>query len=311
VDARALAFSMFVHVCAAAAVGTTFAPTSSRRARETAPPHGTRALVIETPDVEVELDAPKAHPNGSLAGSDRAGAMRASGSNLARAGSLGDEETSDGTTDARFGMVALVEASREIAIGTDTSWAPRPGGGADGLYAGNAIGDGMGTSGLGIGATHDGLGVGLGAIGTRGLSGDVQGSFANARTWNDRWQGDWVSYRNQHHRFPGPRIGHPTSLSPIGPLDGAVIVRIVRRDSEALLRCYRKVLETRPSLDGSLRVDFMTARDGSVVAAKDGGGSAGYDFTFVTCMTKAFESFTFPEASGYTRVAYAMDLHPR
>ena len=55
----------------------------------------------------------------------------------------------------------------------------------------------------------------------------------------------------------------------------------------------------------------MTARDGSVLAAKDGGGAAGYDLAIVTCMTKAFSALAFPEAPAFTRVAYAMDLRPR
>ena len=311
-DARAVAVSTFVHVCAAAALGGTFAPPAPRDASATTPA-GARAIRIATPDVEIEVDAPKARPNGSLAGSDLAGAVRASGPNRAQAGSRGDEATSEATVDTRFGMVALVSSSREVsAAGPDATWAPRAGGGADGLYAGSALTDGVGTSGLGIGAARDGLGVGTGTLGTRGLSGTVQGASTNAPTWNE-WHADWAGYShygNRQHRW-GPHIGHPARVSPIGPLDGAVIVHVVRNQNDALLRCYRTSLETHADLAGSLRVDFMTSRDGTVIAAKDGGGSVGYDFALVTCMTKAFGAFAFPEAPGFTRVSYAMELHPR
>jgi hypothetical protein len=279
---------------------------------EAAGEHARRAFAASS-DVEIDVDAPKARPNGSFAGSDLAGALRASGPNRALAGSLGHESTAEGTVDARFGMVALVDASREVSpVGSDATWAPRAGGGADGLYAGAALGDGVGVSGLGIGAARDGLGVGLGSTGARGLAGNVPGAFASEPTWNSAsWHGGWTTgYARVHRPPPGPHITHPARLSPMGPLDGAVVVRIVRRQNDALLRCYRKALETHADLAGGLRVDFMTDRSGSVVAAKDGGGSVAYDYALVTCMTKAFAAFAFPESAAFTRVAYAMELHP-
>jgi hypothetical protein len=313
VDARALALSTFVHVCAAAALGRTFAPSHAAHETSSATARADRAISIEVPDA-FEVDAPKARPNGSLAGSDLAGAVRASGPNRARDGSRGDETTSEGTADARFGMVTVVASSRDVtAAGHDATWAPRAGGGADGLYAGSAFGEGVGVSGLGIGAVRDGRGVGTGDDGARGMSGAIPGALSNGGggAWSETtWHTNYAGYGNRHARM-GPRIGHPTRLAPIGPLDGALVVRIVRNANAKLVRCYAETLETRPELAGELRVDFMTDREGDVVGVKDGGGSASSDAALVTCMTKAFAALAFPKAPGLTRVAYVMTLYPR
>lgn len=309
-DARALAVSTFVHVCAGAALCRGFAPSVSREISSTAS-EGRRTFEVEIADVDVEVDAPKARPNGSLAGSDRAGAIRASGPNRATDGSRGEDAISESPTDTRFGMVTLVASSLDpnVAV-TSTPWAPPSGGGADGLYAGSAFGDGAGASGLGIGAAHDGFGIGMGTIGARGLAGHTEGAFANERAWSNAWGGGWTAYgNNRHFRFPGPHVKHPTELSPIGPLDGAVIIRGVRSRNAELVRCYVRSLEAHPHSSGGLRVEFVTARDGTVVGAKDGGGSAGVDAALVRCMTTAFATFTFPEAPGLTRVSYAMELY--
>ncbi len=260
-----------------------------------------------------EVDAPKSRPNGSLAGSDLAGAVRASGSNRARDGSRGDETTSEGAALARFGMITLVTSSREIATaGSDATWAPRAGGGSDGLYTGSAFGDGAGVSGFGIGAARDGLGVGTGDSGARGMSGAIPGAFSGGGgTWNESdWHTNYAGYGNRHLRS-GPHIAHPARLSPVGPLDGALVVRVVRNENDALLRCYRKTLEAHADFGGELRVDFMTDRQGDVVGVKDGGGSAGSDAALALCMTKTFAALAFPQAAAFTRVAYVMTLYPR
>jgi hypothetical protein len=305
-DARPVAISLLLHVCAAAAIGHTIASSRASSSSSGEDPTARHAYEARAHEIEVEFDAPKARRDGTLAGSDRAGTARALGSRLATAGTAGEDAPEDTTVDARFGIVALVESSRGVAVG-DNAWAPNPGGGAQGLYAGSAFGDGLGVSGTGIGASRDGAGVGLGTLGARGLSGITEGTSQQGGEdlWNG-WQGGYARPHHDPQRRWARRIIHPDHIAPVGPLEGMTIRGVVMADS-ALDGCYRDALSRHSDLEGVVRVDFLIDREGAVAAVKDG-GSALYDVTLIQCMMQRFWKLDFPRAPAMTRVSYPMKL---
>jgi hypothetical protein len=178
--------------------------------------------------------------------------------------------------------------ARDDALGNDSR-------SASGNMWGDAIGDSLGSGGLGISGTGEGsggqgVGIGIGGVGTVGRGSGMTG------------QGQGFGCGCGHGRIGGAhRTRSPvitvggTTVS--GRLPPEVIQRIVRQNFGRFRLCYEDGLRNRPSLEGRVSVKFVIDRTGSVPIASDAGSDLA-DEGVVSCVVRGFENLSFPEPQG-------------
>ena len=131
-----------------------------------------------------------------------------------------------------------------------------------------------------------GEGIGLGLVGSRGGFGDSGAGGSKS-----------------------PRI-RAGAVSVAGRLPPEVIQRIVRQNFGRFRLCYEAGLSRNPKLEGRVSVRFVINRDGSVTDAKDGGSDLP-DPAVVSCVTRAFQTLSFPQPEGgIVTVSYPIVFSP-
>jgi hypothetical protein len=158
----------------------------------------------------------------------------------------------------------------------------------------------FGQGGLGLSGVGEGGGrpsIGLGDIGRPRASDGEQGIGG---------QGRW---RSDGGRGGSPQVrGSVANVS--GRLPPEVIGRIVRQSFGRVRQCYLSGLALNPMLAGTVVLEFVIARDGSVSAAKDAGSSLA-DASVRACVVKAFKGLSFPAPeSGIVTVKYPLTFTP-
>jgi hypothetical protein len=211
---------------------------------------------------------------------------------------------------AEFGMIGLLNSGAGGDPDAPTApWGRDDSLGNDPLSArgnmwGDAIGEsfgagGLGLTGIGEGGGGRGEGIGLGGIGTLG-HGAGTGTGQGFGSGHGRLSG---SHRSKP---PQVRMG-ATSVS--GRLPPEVIQRIVRQNFGRFRLCYENGLRNNPNLQGTVHVQFVIGRDGSVSNVGGGGGMP--DSGVVSCVTRAFYGLSFPAPEGgIVRVGYPIQFTP-
>ena len=210
---------------------------------------------------------------------------------------------------AEFGMFGLLNADggapkspwgRENALGNDPM-------SARGNMWGDAIGDSYGAGGLGLtgtgagdgGGGGRGEGIGLGNIGTMG-HGSGLGS--------GQGYGSGGLGGHAHARAPKIRQGTTTVN---GRLPPEVIQRIVRQNFGRFRLCYEQGLLKDPKLTGMVATKFVIDTQGAVTSAARDASTTMSDASVVSCVTRAFSSFSFPQPEGgIVTVVYPVIFEP-
>ncbi|HEX7704126.1 MAG TPA: AgmX/PglI C-terminal domain-containing protein [Kofleriaceae bacterium] len=115
------------------------------------------------------------------------------------------------------------------------------------------------------------------------LCGPISSGFENGHAFNDLVI---------ETTLPGRKVslGRITSM---GDLDRATIRRYMKRNIDKIESCYERELLARPSLEGTIVVQFVILPTGSV---KDSHGE-GFDATVASCVGDVVGSIAFPRPS--------------
>src|SRR5215470_20297238 len=90
---------------------------------------------------------------------------------------------------------------------------------------------------------------------------------------------------------PTVSAGQPSSH---GDLDKALIRRAIKTNIQAISACYEKELGDKPSLAGTLLVQFLIERDGTVTHAS----GSGVDPVVSSCVVDVIKAIKFPSPKG-------------
>lgn len=102
---------------------------------------------------------------------------------------------------------------------------------------------------------------------------------------------------------PTVSIGQPDAL---GELDKAVIRRYIRRNIQKVQYCYEKQLLVKPTLAGTVSVQFYIAPSGIVMSST----AAGFDPEVARCVADVIKAIVFPKPrSGGVQVNYPFIFH--
>jgi hypothetical protein len=143
---------------------------------------------------------------------------------------------------------------------------------------------GFGRSGFGSGSGGGGTGwgtIGTGRYGTIG-HGSNSGGVGGGRG----------GMRGRTADVPSVKIGQPTAT---GDLDKAIIRRYVKRNIQKIQYCYEKELLAKPTLAGTVTVDFTIGSDGKVVKSKGAGIPVVAD-----CVAHVIQGIEFPKPKSPT-----------
>ncbi len=103
---------------------------------------------------------------------------------------------------------------------------------------------------------------------------------------------------------PGPVIGQPTGS---GSYDKSIIRRYIRRNIEKIAYCYEKELLAKPSLAGTVTVQFFITPNGNVSSSVGGG----VDPNVANCVASVVGAIEFPKpTAGGVQVNYPFTFHP-
>ncbi len=104
---------------------------------------------------------------------------------------------------------------------------------------------------------------------------------------------------------PQVRIGQPTAQ---GDLDKNIIRRYIRRQLPKITYCYEKELLARPTLEGTVVVQFMIDPQGKVGASE----ADGVDKKVSACVAGVIRSIEFPKpkGGGMVKVTYPFTFRP-
>lgn len=164
---------------------------------------------------------------------------------------------------------------------------------------GDALGSGLGISGIGEGGGIRGVGIGLHEVGSiGGGDGDLPGGFGTHHG------------RLQEGRASGvPRIRKgPTEVK--GRIPPEIIQRIVRQNFGRFRLCFESGLRENPNLEGRVAVRFLIGRDGRVTSVANGGSDLP-DSVVTSCVVSAFYGLSFPAPdSGTVEVTYPIMFSP-
>jgi hypothetical protein len=174
---------------------------------------------------------------------------------------------------------------------------------------GPALGDAVGSGGLGLTGVGEGgggpfMGVGMGSIGTIGHGsglGDGQGFGPGSGASSGRF--------TRGHRVSSPKMMVGTSTVS-GRLPPEVIQRIVRQNFGRFRLCYETGLRANPNLEGRVVTAFVIGRDGAVSSVQNAGSSMS-DPSVVSCVVRSFYGLSFPAPdNGIVTVTYPIAFSP-
>ena len=197
------------------------------------------------------------------------------------------DRTSDRDDAASFGILRLLGGDASPRGGS-SAFAPEAGRAAMGNIFGQTIDDaagvgGLGLSGAGEGGGGKGAGVPLGASTGYGCCGDVP-----AR-----------EVRMREHHVGYHWVGGGGSWTQVnGRLMPELVQWVVRQSFGRLRTCYEAGLQRDPGLEGRVSVQFVIDREGAVTMAAPGSDTTLPDREVVRCITKAYESMSFPKPEG-------------
>ncbi|MBK7153510.1 MAG: AgmX/PglI C-terminal domain-containing protein [Sandaracinaceae bacterium] len=100
------------------------------------------------------------------------------------------------------------------------------------------------------------------------------------------------------------RLGAPTVQ---GPLDSAIVRRVVTRNQAQILHCYEQLLNRQPEASGRVVVAFLITPSGSVASASVSENATG-DATLASCMANAVRRWSYPAAEAVTAVHFPFHL---
>ena len=83
-----------------------------------------------------------------------------------------------------------------------------------------------------------------------------------------------------------------------GRLMPELVQWVVRQSFGRLRTCYEAGLQRDPGLEGRISVQFVIDREGAVTMAMAGSDTTLPDREVVRCVTKAYESMSFPKPEG-------------
>lgn len=115
---------------------------------------------------------------------------------------------------------------------------------------------------------------------------------------------------------PMPGIRHPNG-APVrvglgaptvqGPLDSAIVRRVVARNQAQILHCYEQLLNRQPEASGRVIVEFVVVPSGSVSAASVRENATG-DTGLASCIANAVRRWSYPEREAVTAVQFPFHL---
>lgn len=194
---------------------------------------------------------------------------------------------------ATFGLLAILAGGKPVQGGS-SPWATETGQAAMGNIFGTTIHDAAGVGGLGLSSAGEGAGgvadeVKLGAISTLGkVGGNGIGQLGCC--------GGVATPRREHEpRFIIRWDSGGTQVN--GRLMPEAIQRIVRQNSGRIRACYTTAILRDPSLEGRVATKFVIDRSGAVALAANVENTVS-DPQIAACVTRAFQSMSFPEPEG-------------
>lgn len=147
-------------------------------------------------------------------------------------------------------------------------------------------------------------GWGYGVSGTGQSSGCGWGTIGTGRYGTLGSVGSRSGYRSPP--VPSVSLGQPTVK---GDLDKAIIRRYIKRNIQKLTYCYEKQLLVKPTLKGTVTVEFTISADGLVAAAKAAGMK---DTDVESCIAGYVKAIEFPKPKNgrAVMVAYPLTFKP-
>lgn len=195
-----------------------------------------------------------------------------------------------------LGDTSFVENSIQVITGD----ADLSSGLAMATWYGAEFGAGNGRGNFGMGRDGRGLGGGCGfaECGTVGTGGYITGRGPG--------NGDGYSLSSGAGRETGRKPAVPTvkicgpgaSCKVIGGLDKAIIRRYVKQNIDKITYCYERELYAKPTLSGTVMVNFLISPTGAVTVAN----GSGLDATVASCVADKIKSIEFPKPPDGTPV---------
>jgi len=181
------------------------------------------------------------------------------------------------------------------------SGAPLDGGWAD-TDASEVLGSGgLGLSGTGRGG--GGTGEGTIGLGNHGLIGRGGGGGSSG-SGSGYGRGSGAGFGGRGTRVPMVRQAKPQVT---GGLDRELVRRIVRAHINEVRYCYNQGLQTNPSLDGTVQLEFSIGPNGTVTSSAIGPSTL-VDETVTTCIARAARRWKFPKPTSAGLVLVKMPL---
>jgi hypothetical protein len=252
------------------------------------------AAALEKSRVEPGMSAPTPDKEQAAAGnpskvSETAARLRSTKGEDRHAQKPGHEEVST------FGILALLAGDETGAHAGSSAFAAESGPAAMGNIFGQTIHDAAGMGGLGLtgpgqGAGGFGAGVTLGSIGTIGRAGgvgDASGFGAGG-----------IAKRREHVAGSYSLVWGEGGTQVNGRLPPEAVQRVVRQNSGRLRACYEAALKQNPELEGRVSVKFVIDREGAVALASPWSDTTLPDIGVAQCVTRAYQSMTFPKPTG-------------
>ncbi|HEX4455342.1 MAG TPA: AgmX/PglI C-terminal domain-containing protein [Kofleriaceae bacterium] len=171
--------------------------------------------------------------------------------------------------------------------------------GFDNLTVYGADREGTGTSYGSFGWGRSGFGTGCGGCDGDGTIGSGRyGTIGSGPGTGVGPGGDGHLMRDRKHvaEVPRPVIGEPEGIG-----DGREIVRrYINRNIDKIKYCYEKELLAKPTLAGTVTVQFFLAETGGVT----GSVGSGFDATVASCVADVVANIQFPRMPGSATVHY-------
>jgi hypothetical protein len=218
---------------------------------------------------------------------------------------------------ANFGMIGLAGGAVNTQ-GPASPWSTDDHAGKDkdnrmgamfGAEPLDQAGFGLGLWGVGEGGGGKGAGIGMDGVGST-----IGGGGGGTGQWGIG-KGDDGGFGRGHgtvkggHNAKAPIMRQP-AITVNGQLPADAIQRVVRLNFGKFRMCYEDQLKTNPSLQGRVVTKFMIGRDGTVVAAQDGGSDMPNQ-QVVSCIVRSFQNLSFPTPDGgNVTVTYPLVLSP-
>lgn len=196
---------------------------------------------------------------------------------------------------------AAVEVTYPLSFSTVNhigAFASLTGGDFDTDLYGGLVGDEAGEpstgQGLGGGSGRGGGGTGWGTIGI--------GRYSQIGSGSGTGTGYGTGFRGgRASATPTISIGQPNV---VGDLDQAIIRRYIKRNVQRLQYCYERELASKPTIQGTVTLDFTIGLDGRVKTAV----AAGVDTEVEACVAGVVKGLEFPKPKGASEVTVQYPL---